>query len=245
MRLVRPSGWWARVARSLQITVYQPFGATRVGGSANANSYEFTILIDGRFPLGTTEDCSTGSSALPIVATRRGRRHALHLARHRLDQSSKTIIGCGVSSSRRMRVATKNFQRAPKSLEFDNHRRIVAGMLKLKRSIVSRLAHPFRNRAVVELENLALRHQLHVLRRKRPGRLRLFTFDRMLWVLLYSIVAALFEDDGVGQAGNCDPMAPSGIQPVLAMAFEMRAAVSGTRDSRSDSANEQRQPALG
>jgi hypothetical protein len=92
---------------SLQITVYQPFGATRVGGSANANSYEFTILIDGRFPLGTTEDCSTGSSALPIVATRRGRRHALHLARHRLDQSSKTIIGCGVSSSRRMRVATK------------------------------------------------------------------------------------------------------------------------------------------
>jgi len=39
----------------------------------------------------------------------------------------------------------------------------------------------------VELENLALRHQLHVLRRQRPGRLRLFTFDRLLWVLLYRL----------------------------------------------------------
>ena len=60
-------------------------------------------------------------------------------------------------------------------------------MLKLKRSIVSRLGHRFRSRAVVELENLALRHQLHVLRRQRPGRLRLFTFDRLLWVLLYRL----------------------------------------------------------
>ena len=37
----------------------------------------------------------------------------------------------------------------------------------------------------MELENLALRHQLHVLRRQRPGRLRLFAFDRLLWVVLY------------------------------------------------------------
>jgi hypothetical protein len=58
-------------------------------------------------------------------------------------------------------------------------------------------------------------------------------------------VAALFGDDGVGQAGNFDPVAPSGIPPVLAMAFEIRAAVSGTRDSRSNSANEQLQPAWG
>jgi transposase InsO family protein len=60
-------------------------------------------------------------------------------------------------------------------------------MLILARSIVSRLVCRFRSRAVVELENLALRHQLYVLRRKRPGRLRLFTFDRLLWVLLYRL----------------------------------------------------------
>ena len=64
-------------------------------------------------------------------------------------------------------------------------RRNIAGMLKLERSIISRLVCRFRSRAVVELENLALRHQLHVLRRQRPGRLPLFTFDRLLWVWLY------------------------------------------------------------
>src|ERR1700693_1497212 len=60
-------------------------------------------------------------------------------------------------------------------------------MLKLVRSIVSVLARRFRSRAVLQLENLALRHQLHVLRRQRPGRLRLFTIDRLLWVWLYRI----------------------------------------------------------
>src|ERR1700674_2056207 len=60
-------------------------------------------------------------------------------------------------------------------------------MLKFERSIVSVLGRRFRSRSVVELENLALRHQLHVLRRQRPGRLRLFAFDRLLWVLLYRL----------------------------------------------------------
>ena len=56
-------------------------------------------------------------------------------------------------------------------------------MHKLARSVISIVARRFRSRAVVELENLALRHQLHVLRRQRPGRLRLFTFDRLLYRL--------------------------------------------------------------
>jgi len=56
-----------------------------------------------------------------------------------------------------------------------------------ERSVISVVAGRIRSRAVVELENLALRHQLQVLRRQRPGRLRLFTFDRLLWVLLYRL----------------------------------------------------------
>jgi transposase InsO family protein len=60
-------------------------------------------------------------------------------------------------------------------------------MLEHVRSIVAVLARRFRRRAVLELENLALRHQLHVLRRQRPGRPRLFTIDRLLWVLLYRL----------------------------------------------------------
>src|ERR1019366_3977743 len=66
-------------------------------------------------------------------------------------------------------------------------RRSLGGMLKLERCFVSMLARRFGSRAVVELENLALRHQLHVLRRQRPGRLRLFAIDRLLWVLLYQL----------------------------------------------------------
>ena len=60
-------------------------------------------------------------------------------------------------------------------------------MKPAERSVISAVACRLRSRTVVELENLALRHQLRVLRRQRPGRLRLFTFDRLLWVLLYRL----------------------------------------------------------
>jgi len=66
-------------------------------------------------------------------------------------------------------------------------RRSVADMVKFVRSILLVLARRFRSRAVLQLGNLALRHQLHVLRRQRPGRPRLFTIDRLLWVWLYRI----------------------------------------------------------
>jgi integrase-like protein len=60
-------------------------------------------------------------------------------------------------------------------------------MLKHVHSIVAAIPRRFRSRAVLELENLALRHQLHVLRRQRPGRPRLFTIDRLLWVWFYRL----------------------------------------------------------
>src|SRR5271167_98454 len=60
-------------------------------------------------------------------------------------------------------------------------------MLKLARSIFSVLARRFRSRATLELENLALRHQLRVLRRQRPGRPWLFAVDRLLWIWLYRL----------------------------------------------------------
>jgi transposase InsO family protein len=60
-------------------------------------------------------------------------------------------------------------------------------MLEHVHSIVAAVARRFRSRAVLELENLALRHQLHILRRQRPGRARLFTIDRLLWVWLYRL----------------------------------------------------------
>ncbi len=53
--------------------------------------------------------------------------------------------------------------------------------------IISLVTSGLRGRAAGELENLALRHQLHVLHRQRPGRPRLFAIDRLLWIWLYRI----------------------------------------------------------
>jgi hypothetical protein len=109
--------------------------------------------------------------------------------------------------------------------------RNVAGMLTLLRFIVSVLVRRFRSRAVLELENLALRHQLHVLRRQRPGRPQLFAIDRLLWVWLYRLWPRCLEGDGLGQTGNGDPIAPSRVSALLALAFEVRTTIGTSRGS--------------
>src|ERR1700687_5339372 len=60
-------------------------------------------------------------------------------------------------------------------------------MLTLLSALGSLLSFRVRRRASLELELVALRHQLTVLRRQRPGRPRLFSTDRLLWVWLYRI----------------------------------------------------------
>ena len=54
-------------------------------------------------------------------------------------------------------------------------------------AFISLLSFRFRSRAGLELELVALRHQLAVLRRQRKGRVQLFSTDRLLWVWLYRI----------------------------------------------------------
>jgi putative transposase len=60
-------------------------------------------------------------------------------------------------------------------------------MLALISQLLSSLAGRFRSRAELELEIIALRHQLAVLRRQRSGRNRLSRLDRLLWVWLYRV----------------------------------------------------------
>jgi putative transposase len=52
-------------------------------------------------------------------------------------------------------------------------------------TLVSLLSFRVRSRASLELELIALRHQVIFLRRQRPRRLRLFFTDRLFWVWLY------------------------------------------------------------
>jgi hypothetical protein len=61
------------------------------------------------------------------------------------------------------------------------------GMITILSALVSVLSFRFRSRASLELELVALRHQLIALRRQRPRRLRLHSADRLLWVCLYRV----------------------------------------------------------
>ena len=49
----------------------------------------------------------------------------------------------------------------------------------------------FRSRALLEAENVALRHQLNVLRRKVPKRLVFSNFDRLVFASLYRLVPGI------------------------------------------------------
>src|SRR5579863_5159289 len=60
-------------------------------------------------------------------------------------------------------------------------------MLAFISALLSWLAGRFRGRAELELEVIALRHQLAVLRRQHPGRSQLFALDRLLWIWLYGV----------------------------------------------------------
>src|ERR1700736_2411977 len=60
-------------------------------------------------------------------------------------------------------------------------------MITIMSALLSVLSFRFRRRASLELELVALRHQLAVLRRQRPGRLRILATDRLLWMWLYRI----------------------------------------------------------
>jgi putative transposase len=60
-------------------------------------------------------------------------------------------------------------------------------MASILSAVVSLFAFRFRSRASLEIELIAVRHQLAVLRRQRPGRPQLSLLDRLLWVWLYRI----------------------------------------------------------
>lgn len=60
-------------------------------------------------------------------------------------------------------------------------------MLSAVRAVLVLISLRFCRRASLELEVVALRHQLTVLRRQRPGRPQLFRIDRLLWVWLYRL----------------------------------------------------------
>src|ERR1035441_8449224 len=62
---------------------------------------------------------------------------------------------------------------------------VATTMSSLFVALFALLASSFRTRAALQAEILALRHQLAVLQKNAPRRLRLHRCDRLLWVVLY------------------------------------------------------------
>jgi len=60
-------------------------------------------------------------------------------------------------------------------------------MIALLRTIAHGLLSSFRGRASLQLEIMALRHQLEALNRQNRGRVRLSPLDRAFWILLYRL----------------------------------------------------------
>src|SRR5258707_8871899 len=58
-------------------------------------------------------------------------------------------------------------------------------MIHLLRFVLAILASPFKSKSRFEAENVALRHQFIVLRRKVQGRVRLTNNDRWFFIQLY------------------------------------------------------------
>ena len=120
---------------------------------------------------------------------------------------------------------------ALKTLEFCADHSIVAGMLTILSAIVSLVCFRFRRRASLELEVLALRHQVAVLHRQRPGRVASSERPPAVGLALPSL-AALPEGDGAGQAGDRDPVAPAGLPQILALAITIATRRTAGRESR-------------
>src|SRR5450755_3581515 len=58
-------------------------------------------------------------------------------------------------------------------------------MIELFRFVLAVLASPFKSKLRLEAENAVLRHQLNVVRRRLPGRVRLTNNDRWFFIQLY------------------------------------------------------------
>jgi hypothetical protein len=84
-------------------------------------------------------------------------------------------------------VPTENSESTEKPSDLSCRGLSVTGMLAYISELLSWLACRFRSRAELELEVIALRHQLAVLHPQRPGRAQLFALDRLLWIWLYRV----------------------------------------------------------
>jgi hypothetical protein len=64
--------------------------------------------------------------------------------------------------------------------------------------VLAVMASPFKSKSRLEAENMVLRHQLNVLRRKVQGRILLTNSDRWFFVQLYRWFPSTLQVPGIG-----------------------------------------------
>ena len=87
----------------------------------------------------------------------------------------------GVAKSTPVPTVNPNGCRSPAN------RLIITAMGDLLRLIWYAVAGLFRSRAALQAENVVLRHQLNVLRRRAPKRIVVSNFDRLVFAALYRL----------------------------------------------------------
>jgi hypothetical protein len=92
-------------------------------------------------------------------------------------------------------------------------------MTDLFKLLLGILASRFKARAALEAENLVLRQQVNVLRRRTPNRPHLNNTDRFLFVWLYHWFPSVLEVVADCQAGDHHSLAPRWLSGVLALAI--------------------------
>jgi len=107
-------------------------------------------------------------------------------------------------------------------------------------ALFATLSSVFRSRSVLQLENLALRHQIGVLQRAARKRPKLTPGDRLLWVWLSRIWSDWRSGVGHRQARNGHCLASRRLSPVL----DLEGAARPTRPTRRFSRGSRSNPQL-
>ena len=90
-------------------------------------------------------------------------------------------------------------------------------MLEMVELLLQWLASLVKSRRRLEAENLVLRHQVNILRRRASRRLRLSTADRLAFVWLYRLCPSIVDVATIVRPETVISLASTGIQGLLAL----------------------------
>src|SRR5712672_2569361 len=120
-------------------------------------------------------------------------------------------------------------------------------MIGLLCFVLTILASPFKSKLRLEAENAVLRHQLNVVRRRLPGRVRLTNNDRWFFIQLFRWFPAILQVLTIIRPETLVRVAQGRLSSLLALEIEHaeRAPADSDRAACADTANEHGESALG